>query len=238
MQEIFDRKAILKQEGGQKDFRLYHSISKILAEDLEESFLIYKKKLQKALNLNTKDGFLPDLLKKQSIETREVNIFEADLNEISDKFELILAPLFLHKANNIKVVLKDIKNLLLSGGMFVGTFFGLSNLQDLGILLSNEDVSICGQPLQRMLPLVDIKTIGNMLSEAGFKSPVVYSFPVSFKFENLKEALYFLKDSGEGNVLKMREKSFFSGNVLKKYLAKYQNSITLEFEICFFSCHL
>jgi NADH dehydrogenase [ubiquinone] 1 alpha subcomplex assembly factor 5 len=238
MQEIFDLKSIIMQGEKRKDFRLYHAISEILAEDLEESFLIYKKKLQKALNLNGKDGFLPDLLKKQGIETREVNIFEADFQEISDKFDLILAPLFLHKTNNIKGVLMDIKTLLLSGGMFVGTFFGLSNLQDLGILLSNEDISICGQPLQRMLPLVDIKTIGNMLSEAGFKSPVVYSFPVSFEFENLKQGLYFLKNSGEGNVLKIREKSFLSGNVLKKYLEKYKNSITLEFEICFFSCHL
>jgi hypothetical protein len=238
MQEIFDLKAIIMQEEKRKDFRLYNAISEILAEDLEESFLIYRKKLQKALNLNGKDGFLPDLLKKQGIETREVNIFEADFQEISDKFDLILAPLFLHKTNNIKGVLKDIKNLLLNGGMFVGTFFGLSNLQDLGILLSNEDISVCGQPLQRMLPLMDIKTIGNMLSEAGFQSPVVYSFPVSFEFENLKKALYFLKDSGEGNVLKMREKSFLSGNVLKKYLEKYKNSIILEFEICFFSCHL
>ena len=185
MQEIFDKKAILKNEKGQVNFDLFHEISTNLVADLPDTFFIFKQNPKTALNLNKKDGFLTEILNKMDILTTEVNFFETILAEITEKFPLVLAPLCLHKAENIKEVLIQIKSLLTENGIFVGNFFGLSSLEELGILLASEDISICGQPLQRILPLMEIKTIGMLLSGAGFKNVVVQNVPISFNFANL-----------------------------------------------------
>ena len=138
--------------------------------------------------------------------------------------------------NNIEDYFKQVQELLKENGFFIGTFFGLNNLRELGEVLAEEDIKICGQPLQRMLPLMDIKTIGMLLSKAGFKKVVVQSLEFEFGEKTLPSAFQLLRAMGEGNVLKMRDKSFFSGNVLKKYLEKYEKNIKVTFDVCFFSC--
>ena len=76
MQEIFDKKAILKNEKGQVNFDLFHEISTNLVADLPDTFFIFKQNPKTALNLNKKDGFLTEILNKMDILTTEVNFFE------------------------------------------------------------------------------------------------------------------------------------------------------------------
>ena len=212
MKEIFDDAFKVKSLAKHTDFTLFNSIYNILLESLEDAKFFYSINPQSSTILKN-----------------------ANLNE-SWKADAIFCPQFLHKLNNIEGVLKNVKSKLNEGGIFLGNFFGLANLKELGELLATEDVKQIGQPLHRMLPLMDIKTVGGLLQGAGFSRVVVSNEILEFEFKNLKEALYFLQKSGEANCLKLRDKTLLSGNVLKKYIASFQNPFTLKFDVCFFSC--
>lgn len=212
MQEIFDEAKVLKEIKRQKDFTLLNLVMEELGEMLEEAKILYALKPNKR----------PLVLKP--------------LQNVNETEDVILAPLVLHKTNNIEVKFAEIKNRLSINGIFIGTFFSLNNLKELFTELAKQDATLCGQPIPRSLPLMDIKTIGMLLNNAGFKNPIVFTQNFEFTFKNLKDALYFIKHNGEANCLKLREGSFLAGSILKKTLANYKKNVTLNFEICFFSC--
>ena len=227
MQEIFDERKIIINAKRQTDYTLYEEICKIIIDDVKDVTFIHNLHPKLGVNLNPQNNFFEENFKAFEIsKTKE------------GKFDYICAPLLLHKVNNLDLFLNNIKARLNSNGIFCGNFFGLGNLQELGTLLAEEDISACGQPLQRLLPLIDIKTVGMILQKNGFKNIAVSSIPLSFEFESLKQALHFLKENGESNCFKLREGSLLSGSLLKKILEKYQKNITLGFDVCFFSCLL
>jgi hypothetical protein len=99
MQEIFDKKAILKNEKGQVNFDLFHEISSNLGGDLTDTFFIFKQNPKTALNLNRKDGFLTDILNKMDIDRFKLfdqlkNAYnkanETDKREIDKLIELVI----------------------------------------------------------------------------------------------------------------------------------------------------
>jgi hypothetical protein len=216
MQEIFDSQFILKQEVKIRDFALKMQIEALLLEAFSDAKFFYRIEPKEEVHLSFQDL--------------------GNLEEACKGADAIFAPLVLHKTNNIDDVLSRLKNCLNKNGILLGNFFGLGNLQELGELFAKEDFKRCGMPIPRMLPLMEIKTVGAILQKAGFKNIVVASEEIEFEFANLKEALIFLKHSGESNCLKMRDKTLLSGNILKKYLDTYKNSIKLKFDVCFFSC--
>jgi len=227
MQEIFDENKIKINYEKQTDYTLYEEICKIIIDDVKDIIFIHNLQPKLGFNLNPQNNFFEENFKEFEISTTQ-----------KGKFDYICAPLLLHKVNNLDLFLNNIKSKLNQNGIFCGNFFGLNNLQELGALLATEDISLCGQPLQRLLPLIDIKTVGMILQKNGFKNIAVSSISLSFEFENLKQALKFLKDNGESNCFKLREESLLAGTLLKKILAKYQKNITLKFDVCFFSCLL
>ena len=215
MQEIFDTKFILNAKQKQRDFALQMQVEALLQEALLDAKFFYGIEPENEVHLSYQDLM--------------------NLGEIKDA-DVIFAPLILHKANNIDGVLNSLKKSLNNKGILLGNFFGLNNLYDLGALFANEDAKRCGMPIQRMLPFMDIKTVGSILQKAGFKNIVVASEEVEFEFPSLKDALKFLQKSGEANCLNMRDRSFLGANILKKYIENYQNPFILKFDICFFSC--
>lgn len=224
MQLIFDEKKIAKQHLSQTSFILYKAICKIFQEDLKDILFIYQLKPATFIDLNPIDGTMKRILEGISI------------NEAENNADIICSFMNLHKMNNIGEYLKKIKNKLNKKGIFVGNFFGISNLSSLGKLLAENDMKCKNFPFQRMLPLIDIKIFGSMLQKAGFSCPVIHSISFEQEFQNLKEALSFLKKEGETNCLKNRDHTLISSLPLKKLLEIFDKHVKLEFDICFFSC--
>lgn len=227
MQEIFDTEKIKINKLKQSDYTLYDEICKIILDDLEDVIFIHNLTPKRGLNLNPQNNFFTENCKHFEV----TNIKEG-------RFDYICAPLLLHKMNNLDLFFTDIKQNVNPNGIFCGTFFGLENLRELGEELAKEDIKLIGQPLQRLLPVIDIKTIGMMLQKNGFKNIAVSSSTLTFEFNNLKQALQFIKNNGESNCFKMKNQSLLAGNVLKKILAKQSESVIINFDICFFSCLL
>lgn len=211
MQEIFDEKKISINKRKQTDFILLNEVEKIIEERRGDVEFIYNIRPKSVFTINS-------------------------LTLPSAKYDCIIAPMLLHKVNDINLFLQKIKESMNGEGIFYGNFFGLNNLKGLGEFFAKEDIAYCKQPLQRILPLIDIKTIGTMLQKNGFKNVVVESVMLNFEFENLQQALKFLKENGESNCFALRNNNFLAGNILKKILAKYTENVTLEFDICFFAC--
>jgi hypothetical protein len=212
MQQIFDESFILKLSKRQTNFELFNHVKNTLFSNLQDAKFFY--------NINPKNIFILNL---------------DNFNELKDS-DAVIAPMFFHKKNNIDNALKNIQSKLSERGILLGNIFGSFNLQILGSLLAGHDIKHFGKPLLRMLPAINIKTIGQLLQKHGFSKIVVSSEFVDFDFSNLKEALKFLQKSGETNCLVARDKTLLSGNVLKKYIENYQNPVRLSFEVCFFSC--
>lgn len=229
MQAIFDENKILRCESERTNFVLFESICEHFLDIIEDIFFIYNINPTEILDLKPQNHYLAQILNPKGIKVfTDIEKFE--------KWNFIASILNLHKTNNIIKSLTKIKDILNVNGLFIGTFFGLNNLQKLGELLAQEDIKIIGRTLPRMLPLTDIKTVGTMLTSAGFKNTVIQSVQFVYSFQTLKEALIFLKQMGETNCFKARDDTLLGGNVLKKILANHGALITLEFEVYLFSC--
>jgi SAM-dependent methyltransferase len=223
MQEIFHSNTVFLLEKRQTDFTLYEEICDLIFEDIETIRPIYQlPPLKTFLDLNPKNGYFKSLF--------------SEITEDEKNPDIISCILKLHKTNKINEVLKEIKALLKSGGMFVGTFFGVENLLEVRELIGKLDIKLSGRAFPRFLPVIDIKTIGMMLQSVGFKNVVVSSLKLEYKFNNLHEGLKFLKKNGETNCLTMRDFTFYSGNILRKNLENYSKEVILSFDVCFFSC--
>ena len=159
MQDIFNQNLILLQNKRQSDFKLYQKTVDLLLENFEDSKFIYQISPSKVLDVNCKNWYLVESLKSKGLEAIGTNFFEEVLNQ-SLQFDAIFAPLTLHKANKIENVFSQINKMLLKNGIFLGTFFGTSNLTEIGEILANEDFKAFGQPLQRMMPVIPIKLPG------------------------------------------------------------------------------
>lgn len=238
MQEIFDVNKIIKNEARQTRFDLFEKVCNAVFEELEDAFYIHNKIPKTVLDMNPKNGYFTSVLKEKFAEIT-IHTIKNPFNQSLPKeqqFDFISSIFNLHKTSNLKISLLEIKSILNQGGIFTGSFFGTENLFELGALLAKHDFEIKNMVFNRMLPLIDIKTFGTMLLAAGFKNPVVWNVKFDYNFNNLMEAILFLKEIGETNCLKMRESSFLSANILKKILAKYKQKVTLTFDVCIFLC--
>ena len=122
--------------------------------------------------------------------------------------------------------------------MFIASFFGEENLRELAHVLYKSEMEIYNGISPIMPPTIDVKTAAMILQKAGFISPISDFEKIAVEYEEPMKLLYDLKFMGQGNILKQRQRRFFSRKFLNKILENYQNlyknfdnSVNATFEI-------
>lgn len=195
-----------------------------MQEVFSDSFVLNQNERYK----NAENPLL-ELVKREMEE--DFLILEATTGKVPTKLSL----LELHKTNNVKTHILNIKSQLKVGELFYGTFFGSENLYDLQNLFVEAELRVYGGFSPRFLPTIEIKTAGMLLQNCGFSGIVVDSRKFKITFQNIKECLNFIRKSREANCLLSRD-TRIRRKLFSDILDKYNGEFTCTFDILFFWC--
>lgn len=125
-------------------------------------------------------------------------------------FDLVLAPLFLHHANDIPGLLIQIKNILKPDGLFLSVFYGGDTLHELQFAFQHTDSALLKGISPHIHPMIDLKDYGHLLQRAGFVLPVVDCEKMVFEYDAFDKIFKDLKALGEENLLIQRKRGLLT----------------------------
>ena len=118
---------------------------------------------------------------------------------VKSSFDLVISVLNLHNINDLPGSLVQIRNILKDKGMFVAVMLGEKTLTKLRKSCIEADSNYAGVS-PKVAPFIDIKTMGNLLSRAGFFMPVMDSQDVVVQYSKVRLLLEDLKNIWEKEI--------------------------------------
>ena len=120
------------------------------------------------------------------------------------------------------------------------SLLGGNTLSELKHVLSEAELTISNGLSDRLSPMAEIRSIGNLLQRAGFALPVADSVKHNVVYDSIYHLMRDLRDMGETNALSSRNKRFTRSKLFEEanrvYLKKYKlqnNKIMATFELIF-----
>lgn len=155
-------------------------------------------------------------------------------------FDLILSCFQAHWVNDLPQYLKSVRRCLHPRGLFLGAFLGGNTLEELRESLLQAELSLKGGASPRIAPMVQSKDAPLLLTQAGFKNPVVDTEVIRVSYSSLVSLMKDLRGMGEANKLEDRIKTFTSRQLFEKaeeiYRASYgceNDKILATFEVVY-----
>lgn len=129
--------------------------------------------------------------------------------------DLIIHAMSLHWANDPVGQLVQCRHALKADGLFIAVLPGGQTLSELRTALAETETRLTGGLSPRVLPMAEIREIGNLLQRAGFALPVADSAKKTVIYDDAFRLLADLRAMGETNALMARNrkippKSLFS----------------------------
>jgi SAM-dependent methyltransferase len=112
-------------------------------------------------------------------------------------FDLIVAPLFLHWANDLPGALVQLRRSLRPDGVLLASLFGTDTLQELRHALLAADTAVAGGAGPRVAPFTDMRDAAHLLQRAGFALPASDRDEVTVRYREFLRLLYDLRAMGE-----------------------------------------
>ncbi|MAR19918.1 MAG: SAM-dependent methyltransferase [Rhodobacteraceae bacterium] len=232
---LFDRKTILRNR-------------KRVTQKQSENFLFrelaheFKERLADSNRVFTRPAIVtgfPEFWKKWMPNAKIVTD-EEFLNLTLDNYDLIIHALCLHWSNDPVGQLIQCNRALKSDGFFMCSLLGGNTLSELKHVLSEAELTISNGLSDRLSPMAEIRSIGNLLQRAGFALPVADSVKHNVVYDSIYHLMRDLRDMGETNALSSRNKRFTRSKLFEEanrvYLKKYKlqnNKIMATFELIF-----
>lgn len=250
--EIFRKRAI-KTGKEQSDFLLCYAV-----KDLQYRLKDVNRRFVYALDLHSYNNLLANSLIKNNIEkvlrVETSHLFlrdyenvivspREDLTIIPDGFDLVTSLLSMQFINNLPLYLQQVKSKLKDDGLFIGALLGDGSLNELRQSFIEAEIIENGGASPRISPLIELKTLGDLLSQAGFSFPVVDSEEILVEYSSFAMLLKDLKSWGGQNALFSRSKKPILRKTLQlaekiycdKYALNKDNTIKVTFRILWFS---
>lgn len=250
--EIFRKRAI-KTGKEQSDFLLAYAVADLqyrlkdvnrnfsYALDLHSynnlvAFSLIKNNIKNVLRVETSELFLANY-KNIIIAPRE------DLSIIPCDFDLVTSILSMQFINNLPLYLQQVKSKLKDDGLFIGVLLGDGSLKELRESFIEAEIIQNGGASPRIAPLIDLKTLGDFLNQAGFSFPVVDSEEILVEYSSFAILLKDLKSWGMQNALFSRCKKPILRKTIQlaekiycdKYALNKNNTVKATFKFLWFS---
>jgi len=169
---------------------------------------------------------------------KEIVIADCELLPFEDEsFDLVLSALELHFANDLPGSLVQIKNILKKNGMMIASIFGGRTLEELRRSIVEAEISLTIPSSPHIMPMIDIKSLTELVQRIGFKEIVVDSYVITVEYSNVIKLMHDLRYMGQGNILVKRSGKPITARLLQKieeiYATKYQQNgqLIASFEI-------
>lgn len=240
MTPLFDR-ALLRQRRDRAaagfdgfDF-LFREVGERLLDRLDD----VRRDFVSALDLGARNGALAAGLRQRGIAT----VVETDLSGAmlrlggSDRlvvqadeealpfgpgsFDLAMANLSLHWANDLPGVLVQLFRAMRPDGFFLASLFGGDTLFELRRSLMEAEVEATGGLSPRISPFTDVRDAGGLLMRAGFALPVADVDEITVDYAHPLKLLADLRGMGETNIVAERSRTPLPRGLLMDALARY-----------------
>ncbi|AGA65061.1 SAM-dependent methyltransferase, BioC-like protein [Liberibacter crescens BT-1] len=248
-----NRLRAFKKRSAYADFLL-----KIVASELGSRLTMINRNFNDAVELHGTTGVVSraclatgKILRMKRVETSQEfsfadeEIVEAPLDELPlapKSMDLILSPLNLHIINNVPKILVEIHRSLKPGGLFLAAIPGVGTLTELRQALLKAETEINSGTSPRVIPFADVKSIGDLMQQAGFSMPVVDQEIYPVYYNSLFQLINDLRMMGMSNPLVARSrkpvrKSFFlrAAELYEKQKINLDERIVATFSIIYAS---
>jgi SAM-dependent methyltransferase len=121
-------------------------------------------------------------------------------------FDLVVASLSLHWANDLPGALIQLRQALRPDGLFLASLPILGTLDGMRAALTEAETNISGGASPRVSPFADLRDCAGLLQRAGFALPVADSEDIELLYANPIHALHELRAAGETNALLLRNR--------------------------------
>ena len=156
------------------------------AEDAAATLAGIVREFPVGVDLSARDGLFEQALTKTGAEARVGRLVRIDqtgdaLDALQDQeipdlapgsADLIVSILSLHWTNDLPGALSQIRRALRPDGLFIGSLFGGSSLQELRWALGHAEMELTGGQAARVSPFADAFDGAGLLQRAGFALPV------------------------------------------------------------------
>lgn len=242
---MFDSKKIQLnhiRSSNHQDFRankLFFILSEMLLNRAFDRIKLTDKK--NILEIGARNNSLSNLLESkklrsnffQTTQSREIKIksnkkvvanFKHPPFKISI-FDICFSILSINSSENMPLTFKSIYDLLKPNGSFLTVLPSDECIKEFRSFFLN-----FFKPKRNFSfnPALDIKTLGNIGSSAGFKNIIVDKEEFNFEIKNPEEIWRFIRFTGESNYLQHRKDFKIKKTLYKDFYLKYKNAIINE----------
>lgn len=121
-------------------------------------------------------------------------------------FDLVVASLALHWANDLPGALVQLRRVLAPGGLLLASLPALGTLAELRVALGEAEYAMRGGVSPRVSPFADLRDCAGLLQRAGFALPVADVEDISVLYRDPLDALRDLRHAGEANATQDRDR--------------------------------
>lgn len=146
------------------------------------------------------------------------------LNLEQGAYDLVVHALCLHWANDPVGQIIQCRRALQNDGLFICMTFGGQTLHELRTSLAEAESQLTGGLSPRVVPMAEIRDLGQLLQRSGLALPVADSVPLMVTYETPWHLFRELRNMGEGNALAHRRKTFARRDVFFKAAEIYNQS--------------
>lgn len=150
----------------------------------------------------------PSIAEPGRLMADQLNAVQADLETLhfeAESFDLCICIGLLDTANDLALAMKRVHQVLQVGGLFMGALAGGNSLPRLRRAMLAAD-AISGQASPHVHPRIEASGLAQLLSEAGFESPVVDIDRIDIVHKSLDSLVADLRAMGGTNVLITRSR--------------------------------
>ena len=142
--------------------------------------------------------------------------------------DIIISFFNLHSSNDIPGILFQINQSLKPNGLFMGCLFVGDTLKELRFCLAKAEEEITKGISPRISPFADLQDLSNLLQRANFNLPVADIDRHKVTYDNPIKLMNDLREMGETNILKEKQKTFFRKDILERSMEIYKENFSLE----------
>jgi SAM-dependent methyltransferase len=121
-------------------------------------------------------------------------------------FDLVVASLSLHWANDLPGALIQLRRALRPDGLFLASIPALGTLDSLRAALTEAESALTGGASPRISPFADLRDCAALLQRAGFALPVADADEMVLLYADPLAMLRDLRDAGETNAVALRSR--------------------------------
>ncbi len=121
-------------------------------------------------------------------------------------FDLVVASLSLHWANDLPGALVQIRRVLRPDGLLLASFPVLGTLDTLRQTLTATEAALTGGVSPRVAPFADLRDLAGLMQRAGFALPVADVEDITLLYTEPMQLLRDLRDAGEANAMRLRDR--------------------------------